>query len=118
MKIDFGEIFLCASLDSRNESWRFSAKEVPGFLVRVVFRACHGWIEAYGRHAAHYFFGEDVPDIFRDYVGRDKIKGIFLVDVVLGSDGAVVAAVLLVYRGLHLHSKDSRALVVNQEVVS
>jgi hypothetical protein len=118
LKIDLGKILFCASLDSRNESGCFSAKQVPGFFVRVVFRAGHGRIQPYGRHAAHHFFGEDVPDVFRNYVGGYEVECIFLVDVVLGSDGAVVGAVLLVDRRLHLDAEDSRALVVHQEVVS
>ena len=118
MKIDLGKILLCASLDSRNEPRSFSAKEVPGFLVGVVFRAWHGWIQAYGRHATDYFFGEDVPDVFGNYVGGYEIKRIFLVGVVAGSDGAVVAASHFVDGGLHLNTEDSRALVVHQRIVS
>jgi hypothetical protein len=118
LKIDLGKILLCASLDSRNEPRSFSAKEVPGFLVGVVFRAWHGRIQAYGRHATDYFFGEDVPDVFGNYVGGYEIKRIFLVGVVAGSDGAVVAASHLVDGGLHLDAENSGALVVHQGIVS
>jgi hypothetical protein len=108
---------LCASLDSRHESGRFSAQQVPGFLVGVVFRAGHGWIQAYGRHAAHYFFGEDVPDVFGNNVGGYEIERVFLVRAVLGSDGAVVAAPHLVDGGLHLDAENSCALVVDEGVI-
>ncbi|MFZ0278386.1 MAG: hypothetical protein WA254_21220 [Candidatus Sulfotelmatobacter sp.] len=118
MKSDLEKIFLCASLDTRNGPGRFPAQQVPGFFVGVVFRACHGWIQAYRRHAADYFFGEDVPNIFGNYVGGYEIEGIFLVDVVSGSDGAVVAASHLVDGGFHLDTEDSRALVVHQGIVS
>ncbi|MGA8501910.1 MAG: hypothetical protein WB683_10200, partial [Candidatus Sulfotelmatobacter sp.] len=64
MKIELGKILLCASLDSGNEPGRFSAQQMPGFFVGVVFRACHGGIQAYRRHSSDYFFGEDVPDVF------------------------------------------------------
>jgi hypothetical protein len=118
LKSDLGKILLCASLDSRHESGRLSAQQMPGFLVCVVFRAWHGRIEAHGRHAAHYFFGENVPDIFGNYVGRYEIKRIFLVRTIPGSDGAVVAASHRVDGGLHLDAEDSGALVVHQGIVS
>jgi hypothetical protein len=118
LKIDVEEISLCASLDSRNDPGRLSAKEMPGFLVGVVLRAGHGRIQAHGRHAAHYFFGEDVPDVLGNYVGRHEIKRILLVGVVLGPDGALVATVLFADCRLHLHPEDSGALVVHEEVVS
>jgi hypothetical protein len=91
---------------------------MPGFFVGVVFRACHGRIQADRRHSSDYFFGEDVPDVFGNYVGRYEIKRIFLVDMVAGSDRALVATVLLADCGLDLHPEDSRALVVHQEIVS
>jgi hypothetical protein len=118
LKIDLGKIFVCASLDSRNEPRRFSAQQVPGFFVGVVFCARHGGIQAHGRHAAHYFFGEDVPDVFGNYVRGYEIERVFLVDVVLGSDGALVATVLLADCGLHLHPENSGALVVHDAIVS
>jgi len=74
LKIDLGKIFLGASLDSRHEPRRFSAQQVPGFFVGVVFRAGHGWIQADRRPAADYFFGEDVPHVFGNYVGPYEVE--------------------------------------------
>jgi hypothetical protein len=118
LKIDLGKILLCASLDSRNKARRFSTQQMPGFFVRVVLRSWHGGTKANCRHSPNDFFGEDVPHVFRDYICRDEVERIFLVDMVAGSDGAWVATVLLADRRLHLDAENSRALMVYQGVIS
>lgn len=117
MKIDLGKIFLRASLDSRNDPRRFSAQQVPGFLVGVVFRAGHGRIQAHSRHATHHFFGKDVPDVFRNYVGGYEIERVFLIDMVAVFDRAVVAIAILINSGFHLNPDDPCAPIVHKKVV-
>ncbi|MFZ0586473.1 MAG: hypothetical protein WAM48_08965 [Candidatus Sulfotelmatobacter sp.] len=111
------KILLGASLDSRNDPGRFSAQQMPGFFVGVVFRGLGVRIQSQARHPAHRLLREYVPDIFGNYERGDEIEGIFLIGLAAGFQGAVVPQALFICRRLHLHAENSGAFVVNQEVV-
>src|SRR5258706_923299 len=96
----------------------FPAQQMPGFFVLVVFRSGHCRVQTYRRHSQHNFFGKNVPGIFWDDIRCDEIERVLLVNMVLGSDRAVVATPHLVDGGLHLDPDNSLALVMDQGVVS